>query len=413
MRSNKQDRILILGGESRAALAGIRSFARLGHAVDIISHQKRSICSVSKHIKNQVVSPNPNTDFDEFQQWLMRLVARSKPTMIIPTTNAMLFHTMELDDRLRENAILPMSRKDITLKLLDKNYVRELANNLGIDTPRSTLLTGKSPRSVSLNESLHSFPFPAVIKPQLSTFKMDGELYNCKANFVDSKEDVLKEFELSPPNGLKGALCLLQERIQGTSVVVCALAAQGELLTHFTYERLLEKPPSGGSTVLAESIATDSKLIAQVRELLNSLSWTGVVAIEFIRTPAPESKHYLINIIPRFWDSMSHATACGRDFPALLYSLASISTSEALDQFKQSTKALPEYVVGKRYRWLVGTIDHALLRVFDERLPAMKSIFLQNSLRLLQSKGTVNDTWQWGDSRPFFIELEHWLTDLV
>ena len=89
---------------------------------------------------------------------------------------------------------------------------------------------------------------------------------------------------------------LLQEFIPGHGEGIFLLAHRGRSLIRFAHRRLREKPPTGGVSVVSESIAIDPELLAQSERLLEELNWTGVAMIEFRR--APNGRATLMEINP-------------------------------------------------------------------------------------------------------------------
>jgi predicted ATP-grasp superfamily ATP-dependent carboligase len=120
----------------------------------------------------------------------------------------------------------------------------------------------------------------------------------------------------------------------------------------FSHRRLREKPPWGGVSVLREAIAVDPDAADYSRRLLRALGWHGVAMVEFKRertTGVP----FLMEINGRFWGSLQLAIDAGLDFPV---SLARLYFGDVVPE--QS-----EYRVGIRSRWLLGDLDHLLMRV--------------------------------------------------
>ena len=70
---------------------------------------------------------------------------------------------------------------------------------------------------------------------------------------------------------------------------------------------------------------------------------------------------FLMEVNGRFWGSLQLAVDAGVDFPYLCCQLA----------LGQAPDVPASYTVGVRSRWLLGDLDHLLLRVFhsDRDLP--------------------------------------------
>ena len=90
--------------------------------------------------------------------------------------------------------------------------------------------------------------------------------------------------------------------------------------------------------------------------LLGPLGWHGVAMLEF-KQDAAHREVFLIEVNGRFWGSLQLAIAAGVDFPYLTYQLA-------VGERPSVPRALP---VGVKNRWLLGDLDHLLIRLFDGR----------------------------------------------
>jgi predicted ATP-grasp superfamily ATP-dependent carboligase len=126
---------------------------------------------------------------------------------------------------------------------------------------------------------------------------------------------------------------------------------RGRLRAAFAHRRLREKPPSGGVSVLSESVALDPQLLAQSERILEALKWHGVAMVEFKRD-SRDGVPKLLEINGRFWGSLQLAVDAGVDFPALLYRLA----------VEGDVEPVFDYEVGVRLRWWLGSVDWLLLR---------------------------------------------------
>ena len=155
---------------------------------------------------------------------------------------------------------------------------------------------------------------------------------------------------------------LIQERIVGPGVGVFVLFDRGQLLAAFAHRRLREKPPSGGVSVLRESVPLAPSLRHYAVRLLGGpgLAWGRD---DGIQAGPPDRKYYLMEVNGRFWGSLQLAIDAGVDFPYLFYQLA-------LDRHPD---VCGSYRAGVKSRWLLGDLDHLLLRLFKSdralRLP--------------------------------------------
>jgi len=76
-------------------------------------------------------------------------------------------------------------------------------------------------------------------------------------------------------------LPLIQERILGPGCGVFVLLSNSEVRALFGHRRLREKPPSGGVSVLRESVLLNPMMKEYALRLLKRLNWHGVAMVEF------------------------------------------------------------------------------------------------------------------------------------
>ena len=127
----------------------------------------------------------------------------------------------------------------------------------------------------------------------------------------------------------------------------------GRLVAEFSHRRIREKPPSGGVSVLCESVPVVPQAKQYAQALLDALRWEGVAMVEFKMDMADQSLK-LIEINGRFWGSLQLAIDAGVDFPALLVQTLADEPMPVIDSYR----------VGVRSRWLMGDFDALLMRLF-------------------------------------------------
>jgi predicted ATP-grasp superfamily ATP-dependent carboligase len=195
---------------------------------------------------------------------------------------------------------------------------------------------------------------------------------------------------------------LLQECITGHGQGVFALYDRGKPLAFFAHRRLREKPPSGGVSVLSESIPVDAVQLSYARSLLDKACWHGVAMVEF--KVAEDGTPYLMEVNTRFWGSLQLAIDAGVDFPYMLYQLACGTRPEPINEYK----------TGKRLRWLLGDLDSLYLTLKDrehysvvDKLGALLQFITPS---LFRTRHEVN---RWKDMGPFWCELRQYIRDIA
>jgi predicted ATP-grasp superfamily ATP-dependent carboligase len=196
----------------------------------------------------------------------------------------------------------------------------------------------------------------------------------------------------------------VQEYTRGKGQGIFALYNRGQPVAFFAHKRLREKPPSGGVSVLSESVELNPQMVDIATRVLNHVNWHGIAMVEF--KVSPERGPFLIEINARFWGSLQLAIDAGVDFPYLLYAMACGESVEKIDAYR----------VGLRNRWLLGDLDHLYLRL---REPNANTNFgvaraswhaLREFLKFFD-RDTRYEVNRWDDLGPFFVELKAYLAN--
>jgi predicted ATP-grasp superfamily ATP-dependent carboligase len=378
-------RILVTDGESRTALATVRALGARGYDVNVIAARPRSLAGASRHASHEHVLGDAATDLRGWAQGLERVVREHGIDLVIPISEIS-FGTIYAQGL---NARLPIAcpAESAYIEAVDKHALLSRAASLGLASPRGFLVE----RPGSLRELPASFDYPVVVKARRSRFLRCERWESGVARIAHAPAEL--RAALDDPGMAAGAL--LQEFVEGHGESVCLLASEGRTLARFAHRRLREKPPTGGESVLRESIAPDPPLLAASERLLQAFRWSGVAMLEFRRTP--DGRALLMEMNPRLWGSVQLAIDAGVDFPGLLVAL-----------YRGAKIPSVEAVVGVRTRWLLGDLDH--LAISLRRRAVRRRIGVSVARLLLDFgrsfvDGTRLEVLRWDDWRPFAREL--------
>lgn len=344
-------KILVTDADNRASLAVTRSLGRKGHEIYVANHRHPSLASSSRFCRQKVLVADPLKDPEAFVADTVAEVRARAIDAVIPASEV---STLSLARAAHERAgVLSLCTPSyVNLDLAaDKAAVLSLGQSLGIPVPRTLVVPAQGNPLPDID-----FDFPVVIKPARSRVWANGRWYinsvsyaNCQAELKDTLQS------LAPPQ----FPVLLQERIQGAGVGVFACYDNGRLLSLFSHRRLREKPPSGGVSVLRESVAVDPVAGEHAKALLDSLDWHGVAMVEF-KQDDRDGQLKLMEINGRLWGSLQLAIDAGVDFPGMMADLIA---------WKQLAP-IKSYRIGVRTRWLWGDID-SLLALFLQSSKAL------------------------------------------
>lgn len=395
-------RILVTDGNTRAALAITRSLGRAGHEVRVGANTLDSLAGASRHCQARVCYPDPDRYGQAFVDFIGDYVAHETVDVLLPVTD---ITTLTIDAhraRMPSGCALPFPDLDTVKTVADKAAMMTLAEQLGVDIPR-TLTLGSAADPAASAQNLN---FPLVIKPCKSRVATEtGWIYTAVSYAHDAAELQRLLGNLDP----RVFPVLLQEKIVGPGMGVFICTNRGRVLAGFAHQRLREKPPSGGVSVLRESVALDPLAFEFSARLLEELKWDGVAMVEFKRD-VRDGRPKLMEINGRFWGSLQLAIDAGVDFPRLL-----IDSLERLPEQPQL-----DYRTGVRTRWLWGDIDALMLRLFRPAaqldLPpdaVSKTRYLRDFLASFIDPATRLEVERLSDLGPAVYESLDWLGNVL
>jgi predicted ATP-grasp superfamily ATP-dependent carboligase len=188
---------------------------------------------------------------------------------------------------------------------------------------------------------------------------------------------------------------MIQEFIPGHGAGLFCLYNKGKASHFFAHNRLREKPPEGGVSVLSQAAELNPTLKESAVKLLDSVQWHGVAMVEF--RIDEQGNAYLMEVNTRFWGSLQLAIDSGVNFPVLL----------AQQFFNEPTNPKTAFSTKQRLRWLMGDIDS--LYIYLKRPYSISEkvgrVFQFLSPKLKNQKHEIN---RLDDIKPFFYELKHY-----
>jgi predicted ATP-grasp superfamily ATP-dependent carboligase len=384
-------RILVTDGETRAALAAVRALGARGHSVHAVTAGPHNLAGASRFAASEHRATDPSGDPKGWTRAIEQLARDLGVELLLPVSDVSLgtLYAFGVEERL---PVAGPTREAHELAV-DKHALLERASRLGLDCPCSVLIQG----SPQLEELPPTLRFPVVLKPRRTCLLTGGRWVKAAVRILRTPDDLRAAREDAAHGD-----ALLQEFVPGHGEGIFLLAREGRTLVSFAHRRLREKPPTGGTSVLCESIAPDPELLERSSRLLESLCWTGVAMIEFRRSPT--GRVALMEVNPRLWGSLQLAIDAGVDFPSLL-----------VDLHRGAEIPPVEPRLGVRSRWLLGDLDHLLIslrsrstrRATGQRLLPLLGAFLRSFV-----DGSRTDVLRWNDPRPFARELRGWIRDL-
>lgn len=390
-------KILVTDGHNRAALAITRSLGRSGHHIVVGENTSQSLAASSKYCSEKLLYPDPKKYSQKFIKSLSVAIIERDIDVIIPVSDITTLLISQEKSNLFSRCNIPFASFETITAAADKAYVTSIAKKIGIPVPNTTLIT-----SYNEIESLKKdIVYPIVIKPSRSRIRTNTDWIYTTVSYANNFDELISSLKAKDPQEFP---ILLQERIEGPGVGIFMCFNQGELIGLFGHHRIREKPPSGGVSVLRESIPVDPVTRKYAEMLLKNLGWHGVAMVEF-KIDNRNNTPKLMEINGRFWGSLQLAIDAGVDFPKLL-----LKTIEE----KPITPIL-NYKLGVKTRWFWGDVDLLLMLLFK----SSKSLNLAPK-KYRKIKALIDFMKFWGkdlnyeilsmdDIKPWLYESAKWL----
>lgn len=388
--------VLITDGENRSALAMTRSLGRLGCRVVVAGSEVRNLSSCSGYCQQAYRIENSTSAGTSYVQAISEIVSKEEIDIIFPMTEVSIYLLNAVKDRsvTYGNAVLACPPEPEMAGVSDKVALFQRAEDLGIAIPKTLYLRDASDLADRIGKINQ---YPVVVKPALSRVQQGGGFIAGGVKYAHS-ENELKT--LYATQEVLRYPSMIQEKIHGPGTGLFSLFDKNRHLALFSHQRLREKPPSGGVSVVCQSVELDSEMVEAANRLLSAVGWKGVAMVEFKRD-LRDGKAKLMEINGRFWGSLQLAIACGVDFPALLLDY---------HQGKDLKVSLGEYRVGQKLKWFYGTLDHFLIRLKNRseslNLPKDAPSKWGAAVEFFKiwEKNTSFDVFDRGDLGPFWFE---------
>jgi len=343
-------RILITTGGWKSALTCMRSFAKAGHDVYLITSDEFTPARFSKFCKGWYLSPEER-DREGYIDFLVNLIRKNSFDILIPISDRCLEYVSELREQLSPYIRFLIPSKHCVEIARNKDKTYHFAVEHGISMPQTFF-----PRTLKEVEGIaRRISFPCVVKEPKGT----GGSGN---SYPRNRKELLQVFLRYAERQLQWPF--VQEYINGQFCGFTAVCNKGNALNPFMFQVLRQYPASGGVTVYARSMR-DQAMFDQCTELIRALDWTGPIDLDLFVTD--KGRFVLLEINPRFSGATQFAYRCGVDLPQSLLGVMDGNGNKPLQ---------PKYQTGILYR---SVFCEEIESCFDR--PSYFFDFLKNSFQ--------------------------------
>lgn len=395
--------VLVTDGENRSSLAVTRSLGRFGCRVIVAGLNKKNLASSSRFCAASYLTTSPIDNAHKYLDDILDIIRQERIDFIYPMTEPVVMALAEHRDLLPAQTILAAPDLKQIKAVFDKYAVFQLAQQVGVAIPQTVFVHGRKDFS---EKAATLTAFPVVVKPCMTNIPTKDGFLSTGVMYANTPEELNKLYQTTEALNFPS---MIQEKIIGPGTGLFTLFDKNKHLALFSHKRLREKPPSGGVSVVSESIPLDPEMVAAAQKLLSAVGWQGVAMVEFKRD-SRDGKAKLMEINGRFWGSLQLAVVCGIDFPTLLLGYL---------QGVNPPTALRGYILGHKLKWLLGTLDHLLIRLKNcdktLNLPSNSPSKWQALVDFLRftEKNTTFDVLDWNDPSPFFLEVRSYILNAL
>jgi len=317
--------VLLTNGQLRKTLASVRSLGKRGITVIVCEETRCNPSGFSKYCRHSLVNPNPRKTPEAFYKWLVHTIDQYKCDVLFPMDDDSLEVAMTYREELQKLCRIPLPPTEGFTIASDKGSTALLAMQSGVDCPKTVVPSGSLENLHKLTSQLQ---YPLVIKPRKSSGSRGIRIVYEKDKLEDIYMDIHKKYPFP----------IIQEYIGiGDRYDVCLLFnSHSKLMASFAQKELRHFPVDIGPSTVQESVLAP-ELVQKSISLMEKLNWQGIVELEFM-VDSRDGKAKLMEINPRFWNSLYLSIISGVDFPWLLYCTVMQKDFEGVFEYKTGVK---------------------------------------------------------------------------
>jgi len=359
--------VIILGGDT-IALAAARSLGRRGITVYALD-EPRSYARYSRYCRWISVNDHHTIGINRPKIWLQWLleegVKMHQGAVLIPCSD----HGLEVISKhykeLKHNYLVMETDPNVLSAMLDKARTYELAQSIGIPTPKMWQMNSIDDISSIIDE----ITYPCAVKPRQS-YKFIEYFPGKKLFVVHNHTEMLEIINNVKRYNLE---VIINEIIPGKEDAYCSyytyLDEHGKPLFHFTKRKLRQYPVGFG---VGTYHCTDwNPEVAKVGlEFLQKIGYRGLGNVEFKCDPR-DGKLKLIECNARLTLVTELIIQAGLDLPLLLYNRATQQPLPSLNGYRRglyTVRLIVDYLAARElhhqgelswFQWL-----HSLMHKF-------------------------------------------------
>ena len=222
--------------------------------------------------------------------------------LLIPTLDAEIETLIRLEPELSTRGIRTCLPSRDAFRARSKAKLADLCRECGVDAPETRPVRDEK----ELLQAADDIGLPLMLKGQF-----------CDAVRVDHRSDLVPIFQSAVRRW--GTPVLAQELVRGGEYNVMAIGdGEGNLLASVTVRKTMLSWQGKGTSCV---VVREPRLEAMSASIASRLSWRGPFELELMHDE-DEDRFHVIEMNPRFPAWADFPSACGANFPAMLFELA-------------------------------------------------------------------------------------------
>ena len=303
-----------MGANFYTPLGAIRTLGRRGVKVYALDYDfPKAYALSSRYVHQKVLCPNINENEEEFIEFLLEFGGQfeNKPVLFASADNYALAVSRS-EERLRRYYLFPDNPARLLEKVINKNGLYQLSQQLGLTMPLTFFPAGEA----GIGRAAAAMRYPCIVKPALSHRFV--KIFRQKCLVVKDANSLEEALTRAHRAGLEVAV---QEIIPGFDdqmfVFDAYINREGRATHTLTAQKLRQFPINFGSSTLTHQVY-DREVVELGLEYMRRLGYRGYGEIEF-KKHAETGDLYMIEINARLSSLNILFDKCGVEFTYIMY----------------------------------------------------------------------------------------------
>ena len=383
MISTRHNPVVILGGNING-LGIVRSFQKTGIPVYVLI-QNKDFIRFSRFCK-AVTCPDPKTE--AFVPFLVDFCSKFKlKPVVFATADVFLIPLIRNKKEIEEVAYIPTCEQKLFDKLIEKKYLYQFAEQVGVACPKTRNLLAEEIDMAITDGML----YPLIVKPSVNiTFQ---KTFGQKALLIDTLEDMQLFIADVRRKEYMGPL-IIQEYIPGdmtTLHTITSYADRNSEIRGYSIGHKIRQYPAKTGTITSGLVEHVEPILEMSRRFVKSVCFYGISNIEY-KYDERDGLYKLMEINPRTGLWNLSVLESGVNLPLMAYK--DILGEPIANESNERGKLV----------WAITLFDMLVsLRGYRSNGEAEYSLSFKEWRKSLKGSRKVDAIFNWSDPMPSLI----------